>query len=192
MQKAATLREEPAAYHAAWSDGERLLLAYEALLTNLEGVVLERRERMVEIPLAALMATPEIAVDVFPVRHVGGVAAPGPADRAVSLISRTSGASPAATGDDTAPFVLLVDPRAGPTGRLDLLATETYAAASVPIDPTPSGVELRPLGRLHGDALVRAHTAWWAWPLAPLAAAADLVILPFQLATVWPIVLLGY
>lgn len=183
------LREEPVAFHAAWSDGERLLLAYEAHVKDPRGVVRERRERAVELPLSALSASPEIAVDVFPVRDAGGVARPGPADRPVPVMLRASGTAPASAGEDDAPFVLLVDPRAGPTGRLDLLATETYAAASL---PTPSGVELRPLGRLHGDALVRVRTAWWAWPLAPLAAAADLVILPFQLATVWPILLFGY
>ncbi len=45
VQKAAALREEPAAYHAAWSDGERLLLAYEARVTGPGGVVREHRKR---------------------------------------------------------------------------------------------------------------------------------------------------
>ncbi len=131
-------------------------------------------------------------MDVYPVREVDGAPRPGPADRSVPVILRARGEPASPAGPEAAPFVLRVEPREGPTGCLDLLATETYAAASVPTDPTLSGVELRPFGRLHGDALVRAHTAWWAWPLAPLAAMADLVILPFQLVTVWPIVLLGY
>jgi len=47
------------------------------------------------------------------------------------------------------------------------------------------------LGPFHSAALYDDHLAWWIYPLAPITAAIDLALLPIQVVTLPPLLLLG-
>src|SRR6266852_3302951 len=144
---AARRREQPVAFHQAFVDGDRLLLAYTALVTDDLGEPLARRERRAALALADLRRG-DLAADAFPVARL--------ADDA------PLGGQPTALGaggdrrDRSSPFLEIEE---APSGRpLRFVLHE------------PRG---GPYAPFYSAALTRTRTSAWVYPLLPLALAID-------------------
>ena len=159
---AALRREQPFAYHDARIDGDRLTLAYTALVTNDLGKPLARQERRAAISLSALRRQ-DLPVESFPVEHL--------ADDAPLTGRRV----PIATqGGERIPSAYL-EVEAAPDGREGHFVLHD-----------PGG----PYAPFYSSALTRTSTAPWVYPLLPFGAAIDLATFPILVAF-FPVFLLA-
>jgi hypothetical protein len=143
--------EAPLRYQAAWTDGERLWLVYEAETTNARGRTLERRNRTVRLELRSLEPARGHPIDAFPLEHVEASRLPQETLQPVAL--RTA----------EAPF-------RGEPGLLLRVADGRHDAFS------PRGFQaIGPDATFHSGALVERGTAPWVYPLLPFTLAYDTV-----------------
>jgi hypothetical protein len=160
---AALRREQPFAYHDARIDGDRLTLAYTALVTNDSGRPLARRERRAAISVSALRRQ-DLPVESLPVEPLSDDA------------PLTGRRVPIATqGDEGIPRAFL-ELAVAPDGRPGYFVLH---------DPGRG-----PYAPFYSSALTRTSTAPWVYPLLPFGAAVDLVTFPI-LVTFFPIFLLA-
>jgi hypothetical protein len=179
--QSARIHESVSGYASAWSDGERLLLGYDVALKAGDGRPLGTAPRAVDLRLADLAADATLAVEAFPMRETAAPPPLGRADRPVTILEDGNEATPSLPArSDTAPaFALRVNGGEGNPDGFDLFAS------------ADEGSSWRRVGGLYSDALYRERTAWWFYPCLPFAAAADILLFPLQLATVWPLLLFG-
>jgi hypothetical protein len=161
--EATRTHEQVARYEAAWLDGERLVLDYVVELGDRQGHSRGFEARRVGLALSDLRARPEIPAERFPVTPLAVEAA------LVSLVSLPV----LAPGEAARPGALLLRVE-GDEGR-------------------PRGFVLsggrggRPV-RFYSGALYRTHRNWWLLlPLAPVAAVADLALLPIEVVAAIPL-----
>lgn len=144
--------ERPLVYRAAALDGNRLILAYSAAVTDQFGERLGVAERRVAIATDALRG--DVPVERLRVERLSSDGAPH--GRPIPL--RTT--APCPDGDD-GPLVTLAED--GDETRVVLCERE------------------RPVGQLYVAALVTTRTAAWAYPLVPFTLAVDAVSNPLLL-----------
>jgi hypothetical protein len=164
---AARRRERVLAYREAFTDGERLVLRYDALVTNDVDEPIERTRRWASVALPDLREAR--AVGDVPVEWLAS-------DHA--LARRTHGVpvpmSAAAEPSPPAPFL---DVRRE-DGR-------DVAVAFHPADGPDGSVVF------YSGSLTRSRTAPWVYPLVPFAAAVDLVSNPVLLFLAPIVIVLG-
>jgi len=161
---AARRREQPVAYREVFVDGDHLLLAYTALVTDDLGAPLARRERRAAIALADLRRG-DRTTDAFPVVRLRDDASlPG---QPVALAASDHG------GRGRAPFLALERGADDRPVRFVL-----HAAGEDPYPP------------FYSAALTRTSTEAWVYPLLPLSlvvdVATDPVLLFFAPAVIVP------
>ncbi len=156
--------ERPAAYEQAAIDGERLLLAYTALVTDDVDQPIERTERRVAVALSDLRRR-DVPVAHFPVTPLPAHAALG--GQPVALVKSPAGAP------NQWPFLEIEEGSAGRPVRAVL---------------HDGGEEFAPL---YSGALARRRTAVWAYPLVPFTLAFDAVTDPVLLLFAPAVIVLG-
>jgi len=162
---AARRREQPVAFHQAFVDGDRLLLAYTALVTDDLGEPLARRERRAALALADLRRG-DLAADAFPVARLADDAPLGGQPAAL----RAGGDG---RGDRSSPFLEIEEG----TGRpLRFVLHEPRGGPYVPF---------------YSAALTRTRTAAWVYPLLPFTLAVDAATDPVLLFFAPAVMVLG-
>jgi hypothetical protein len=162
--------ESVLAYHAAVTDGERLIVDYSVELEDWKGRPIGRGRRGASIPIDAMEARPEHPVDAFPLERVQ--LPPVPADHYRSVPILTKGSLPS---DPSAPAFLEVVEVGGRHEGFRICAGPGEGCS----------------GRFRSGALYRDGTAWWVYPLLPLSAAMDALLFVPQVVGQSPFFLLG-
>jgi len=149
--------ESPVAFRDVVVAGDRLLVRYDAVVTDDLGAPLGEATRWASVPLAELRGRASVAADALDPEWLDDAAARAAGGTALALCP----ADPAA---DAAACAV-----AGPR-------------AAVTVDDDGSNLALRvvdaPLAPLPATALTRIETAPWVWPLVPVAVAIDVVTTP--------------
>jgi hypothetical protein len=182
LYQVSRVRESVVDYSAAWTDGQRLVLAYDVVVSNASGEPIATEPRLVELRVDDLTAHPELPVDAFPVVVLAPPSRPALDDREVPILPPTDARlHPLASSDveGATAWLLVEGAQEGRLESLDLFAIDAHGAA-------PDRV-----GRLYSDALYRERTAWWAYACFPVAGALDVALAPLQLATAWPFLVFG-
>jgi hypothetical protein len=151
-------------FHDAFVDGDRLVLAYTALVTDQFGRPLERTERRAAVALADL-GREDLAVEDLPVDHP---LARAPL-RGLRVPLRAGGDGP----DESRAF-------------LQVEASEDPHLTRLLLHDPP--VRYTPL---YASALLTTHTAPWAYPLVPLALALDVAVDPVLLFLAPAVIFVG-
>jgi hypothetical protein len=169
------LSESVATYHAVTLSGGSLRIDYTVERFGRLLLVPSRGRRTASVPLAALSARPAYPVDAFPIQQQvrdttreHGV----PLRMVVGECPRTRGGEPEET---TAPLVVAIPTEAGRGLGLCICSRAGGPCA----------------GYLPSEALYRDGTAWWVYPLIPVAVAIDIAVVPLQLVSASPFFLVG-
>jgi len=156
--------ERPIAYRDAAIDGDRLVLAYTALVTDDLGYRLATAERRAAVALADLRST-DVPVERFPVTRLP--------DGTVLRGHRVALLSPPGTERSSGPFLVIDEGSDGRPTRAVLHADGEHFAP------------------LYSGALARKRTALWAYPLLPFTVAFDAVTDPVLLFFAPAVIVLG-
>jgi hypothetical protein len=163
--EAGRLHESVVEYDRAFSDGERLRLEYTTEISNRDGVALRREHGAARFSLSALTAQPEHTVDAFPLDRIE----PGKGTGREQSVALLIGDFPPPAGDSfgLALRVRVVD---GRHVALRLAGVNAFEGAH----------------SFHSVALSRHRTAWWVYPLLPLALVYDAVSAPILVLPALP------
>ncbi len=163
------LRESVIEYDLAFTDGERLRLEYTTEISNRNGVRLRSERGAARFDLSELAAQPENTVDAFPLDRIE----PGKGNRREHPVALLIGDSAPPPGDATLALrVHVVDGRHVELGLVGAGASE---------DAHP----------FQSVALDRYRTAWWVYPLLPLALTYDAVSAPILAILALPYLFMG-
>ena len=163
--EAGRLHESVVVYDRAFSDGERLRLEYTTEISNRDGVALRKGHGAARFSLSALTAQPEHTVDAFPLDRIE----PGKGTGREQSVALLIGDFPPPAGDSfgLALRVRVVD---GRHVALRLAGVNAFEGAH----------------SFHSVALSRHRTAWWVYPLLPLALVYDAVSAPILVLPALP------
>ena len=169
------LCESVTSYRAATLSGDSLRIDYTVERSGVLPFPAARGDRTASLPLAALLAVPAYPVDAFPIQQlVRGATTEHdvPLRMVVGECPRMRHGEPEIT---TAPLVVGVPIHAG-HGLGLCICPQAHAAC---------------VGYLPSEALYRDGTAWWVYPLLPVALAIDIALFPIQVISVSPFFLVG-
>lgn len=185
---AARRREHPLAVHAAWVEGDRLVLAWGAELRTDLGAPLGGIARAGAVPLSALAGDTPVAADALEVEPRDARAPVGPGAVAVAVVASSRArrddapvGGDAAVAGDTAVGSDAMAARQPPAAGDPAAAA---AHSTLEIRPAPGAPLLafqdasRAWAPFPLNALGTRHTAAWAWPLLPGTIALDVVVVP--------------
>lgn len=172
--EAGRLRESVISYDAVTLSGASLRIEYTVERSGRLPPAPSRGRRTASVPLAALSALPARPVDAFPVQR-GCDATP---EHGVALRM--------VVGE--CPTTRRGDPEGATAPLLVAIATEAGRSPGLCICPLGGGACV---GYLPSEALYRDATAWWVYPLIPVAVAIDVAVFPLQLVSLSPFFLVG-
>lgn len=162
--------EAVVSYREAFTDGERLWLAYDTELSNPRGEALARGSRTAVVALADLDPARGYPLDALPLEHDPSAAASAAALRRVGLRPLADSSAP-----DPGDPVLLVEEADGRATGFSLVSFQG----------------LPPEARFHSGSLLERKTAPWVYPLLPLAVAYDAVAVPTMAFFAIPFFVIG-
>jgi hypothetical protein len=161
-------------YRAIEVEGEKLRIDYTVERSGIL-VVPSRGERRATLPIAALEGAEEIPVDALPV-DIGPARPALPAGAPLELrVAATGARGRVGACEGPGALAAVVESRDGRDAGFRLVRDGGGPC----------------LHSFRSAALYRDGTSWWVPPLMPVALAVDLALLPVQLVTLGPFLLLS-